>query len=113
MKLIIAGGRHRYLEEPDFVALDKIHKKIDVTEVVSGKCPTGADAGGEIWAERNGLPVKEFPANWKKFHQAAGPIRNRKMAEYADAVALFAGVKGTASMRREANRAKILIIEME
>jgi len=113
MKLIIAGGRDRWLEDFDLAALDKIHKKNPVTEVVSGKCPTGADAGGEMWAKVHGIRIKEFPANWKKYHLAAGPIRNKEMAKYADAVALFAGQKGTASMRREAKKAGILIIEME
>ena len=41
--------------------------------------------------------------------KAAGPIRNKEMAEYADAVALFPGGTGTESMFKEAKAADIKI----
>ena len=62
------------------------------------------DLGGEKWAESRGIPVKRFPADWKRYGRGAGPKRNRAMAEYADAVALFPGDRGTASMRKEADK---------
>lgn len=70
-----------------------------VTEVVSGCC-RGVDRAGEEWARQRGIPVKRFPANWKKFGVAAGPIRNAEMAEYAEAlVAIPTGVsRGTRDM---------------
>lgn len=37
----------------------------------------------------NDLPVKQFPADWKTHGKAAGPIRNKQMAEYADAAIIF------------------------
>lgn len=98
MKLIIAGGRDYQLTQDDYTKLDTIKARVEV--VVSGGA-TGADRCGEIWARRNKLPLKIFPADWKQYGKKAGPIRNMQMAEYADAVALFPGGSGTESMRTE------------
>ena len=107
MKIIIAGGRNYRFKIGDRSKLANIP---DVTEVVSGGAP-GADAAGESWARANNIPVKRFPADWGRHGKAAGPIRNRQMAEYADAVALFPGGRGTESMRREAERAGLQIFD--
>ncbi len=106
MKLIIAGGRNYRLTQSD---LDKLNA-LPISEVVSGGA-TGADASGESFAYFEGLPVKKFPADWQTHGKAAGPIRNRQMAEYADAVALFPGGRGTASMFNEATKAGITIYD--
>jgi hypothetical protein len=83
MKTIIAGGR-------DINAITLVVQAIqdsgfgpDTTEVVSGGAP-GIDTLGEVRAALSGMPVKRFPADWKKYGRSAGPIRNRAMAEYAD-----------------------------
>jgi len=111
MKLIIAGGRDYNLYPEDIRKLSQIHAHYGpVTEVVSG-CASGADAGGEWWAKETGIPVKRFSADWSKHGRAAGPIRNRHMAEYADAVALFPGGAGTASMKAEAIRSGIKVFD--
>ena len=52
-------------------------------EIISGHCPTGADSLGELFARRNGIRLTLFPADWTKYGKAAGPIRNKQMAEYA------------------------------
>lgn len=111
MKIIIAGGRNYRFTGKDKSLLNELWSLEDKPEeVVSGGC-SGADQQGEAWADEHGLPVKVFPANWDKFGRAAGAIRNRQMAEYADAVALFPGGAGTISMHREANRAKLKIFD--
>jgi hypothetical protein len=111
MKLIIAGGRDYDITGVEYAELDALHHRHNIEEVVSGACPTGADACGEEWAKRNSIPVKRFPAQWKTDGKAAGPIRNRRMAEYADAVVLFPGGRGTQSMCNEAKRAGITIFD--
>lgn len=103
MRLIIAGGRDRSLSESDFERLDKLRESTPVDEVVSGGAP-GVDTHGEFWARSRGIPVARFPADWLKQGKAAGPIRNRKMAEHADAVVLFPGGNGTENMFAEAQR---------
>ena len=108
MKLIIAGGRDYRFTPTDRSRLDALLGT--VTEVVSGAA-TGADQAGERWAKLHGIPVKRFPADWNKHGRTAAPIRNAQMAQYADAVALLPGGRGTDSMRREAERAGITIYD--
>jgi hypothetical protein len=112
MKFIIAGGRSYRFTASDRANLDALHPII--TEVVSGHCPTGADKGGEDWAKRNRIPVKEFPADWYpeshggKLFKGAGPVRNRRMAQYVmlsggGCLIAFPGGDGTANMVEEAH----------
>ncbi len=84
MKLIIAGSRDLYLDQP---TLNKIiEENFDVksiTEIVNG-CATGVDRCGYGWGMANGKKIKNFRADWHKFGSAAGPKRNRQMAKYGD-----------------------------
>ena len=110
-RIIVAGGRdftdYALLSE----TLDVILKRYTLREVqiVSGCC-RGADALGERYAREHGIPVVRFPADWQAYGKAAGPIRNRKMAEYASEgegilVAFWDGKsRGTASMIRLAEK---------
>lgn len=108
MKLIIAGGRDYHFTPADIAALDALLP--EVTEVVSG-CASGADREGEEWAASHKIPIRKFPADWRNDGRAAGPIRNRLMAEYADAVILFPGGKGTMNMHDEAHMRGLRIID--
>lgn len=110
MKLIIAGGRNYQLTEHDYGLLDEIHALHCVELVLSGGA-TGADLCGERWALSNGIPVDLHKADWKQYGRAAGPIRNERMAELADAVALFPGGRGTANMRVNAKRRGLMIFD--
>lgn len=108
MKTIIAGGRHYILSIEDYKLLDSL----PITEVISGTAP-GADQGGEVWAESKHIKITKFPADWNTHGRAAGPIRNKQMAEYADAVVLFPGGRGTKSMLKEAKKAKLKIYNID
>jgi len=108
MKVIIAGGRSYKFTALDRSRINGLKLVLPITEVVSG-CASGADQEGELWAKSAGIPIKHFPANWSKYGKSAGPIRNREMANYADAVILFKGGSGTKNMLEEA-RAKGLKI---
>ncbi len=108
MKVIVAGGRDFKPADEDAIALESLLKKIGCTEVVSGTA-TGADAFGEQTARKLNLPVKRVPPDWKTHGKAAGPIRNKIMAEYADACVLFPGGRGTESMRQLAKAAGLTI----
>lgn len=110
MKLIIAGGRDYWLTKQEFSLLDAIHRKHTVTEEVCG-CATGVDSCGKVWAILNEIPVIDFPADWKRSGALAGPIRNAQMADYADAVALFRGGRGTADMYNAARKAGLLVFD--
>ena len=99
MKLIIAGTRTFNNYELLETTLDEYLTHYKVNEIVSGTC-SGADILGEKYAKLHNIPVKQFPANWNLYGKSAGPIRNKQMAEYADACIVFwdGKSKGTLSM---------------
>jgi len=116
MRVIIAGSRffndYSYLEiHVEQIITDNF---IMITEVVSGGAP-GVDTLGEQYAEKHGWSVKRFPADWNKYGRAAGPIRNRQMAEYGDILIAFdAGGNGTKSMIQEMRkvRKKVFVVKI-
>ena len=97
MKVIVAGSRSGFVERNTFEAIEQ--SGFSITEIVSGCC-AGVDKHGEYYASVNKIPVKRFPADWNYLGLAAGPVRNKQMAEYADAlVAVWDGKsKGTKNM---------------
>lgn len=115
MKLIVAGSREIIDEE--FVSgwLDKMNCALNISEVVSGTC-RGPDTFGEDWARENWVHIKRFPANWDEFGRAAGPIRNREMAKYADVAIVFIsqGSRGAKNMMEEMikERKPVMVISL-
>lgn len=97
MRTIIAGGRDLIWNASYQLWLDEMHAALPITHVISGGA-RGADSCGEMWAKLSHVPCTVFPADWKRHGKAAGPIRNRQMAEAADALLAFPGGKGTANM---------------
>lgn len=84
MKLIIAGGRDINLA---IKAIGQLLKKFNLnpTEIVCGEA-AGVDLSGKNYAIEHNIVVVSFPANWKDYGRSAGPIRNKAMADYADAL---------------------------
>lgn len=111
MKLIIAGGRDYQFTVKDYEVLDQLKDELGVTQVVHGGA-NGADAAGKAWAQVKCIPSREFQAQWCTYGKAAGPVRNRKMAEYADALVAFPGGKGTANMVKVARELGLRVIEV-
>jgi len=71
----------------------------EITEIVSGGAP-GPDTAAVYIAQKGGIPYRVFHAQWNQHRRAAGIIRNRQMAEYADAlIAVWDGEsRGTKNM---------------
>lgn len=110
MKLIIAGGRKYKFTDADIARLDNIAANHLITEVVHGGA-MGADSEGRKWAISRGIRTRVFRADWNGYGRWAGPKRNREMAEYADAVVLFPGGRGTNNMHDEAIIAMLTIFD--
>ena len=97
-KVIIAGTRtfedYSLLKE----RCDYYLQNYQEIEIVSGGSK-GADFLGERYAVDSDYKLSKFPANWD-LGPKAGPIRNRQMAEYADALIAFwdGESKGTLNM---------------
>lgn len=110
MKLIIAGSRHfdwkdiydKIVQECRLESSENFEHLIKAEEIVSGTA-SGVDEAGEMYAEFYDIKLRKFPADWKTHGKAAGPIRNREMAKYADALLLIwdGKSKGSANMKKE------------
>ncbi|MCL6592088.1 MAG: DUF2493 domain-containing protein [Firmicutes bacterium] len=103
MVVLVCGSR-------DYTDYGKVYdclKSIDVSQVLAGGC-RGADTLAVAAAKACGYPFREFPADWRKFGKAAGPIRNQQMLDEGkpDLVVAFhedlENSKGTKDMIRRA-----------
>jgi hypothetical protein len=108
-RVIIAGGRD--FDDFRFLCKKCMFKLQDKTNVVivSGTAK-GADQLGEKFAKFMGYEIKQFPANWD-LGLVAGMLRNREMAEYADALIAFwdGKSKGTKNMIEEAQKRNLQV----
>lgn len=90
-KLIVAGGRdfnryHSVAHEITMLANNELSHR--AVSIVSGMA-RGADRMGWEFAQKARVQCYAFPADWDTHGKAAGPIRNRAMAEFADGLLAF------------------------
>jgi len=108
MKTIIAGGR----DITDYqLVLDAIKEsQFPISTVVCGGAK-GVDTLGERYATEMNLQLNMFIPDWDTHGRAAGPIRNRKMAENAEAlIAVWDGKsRGTKNMIETARKLGLLV----
>jgi len=76
MKTIVCGDR----DWTDTGLVYGILSAIEIDCIIEGEA-RGADLIARAYAEYFGVPFIPHPANWSRFHRAAGPIRNREMLE--------------------------------
>lgn len=135
--VIVAGSRSLFEElsltqtEQQAVVARAFHAaEIDrraIDELVSGGNDSSPDEWGETWASfRSDVDVAQFTPNWNdidhpdavvregqygKYDARAGPRRNGKMAEYADALVAFwdGDSNGTEDMVDQARDAGIYV----
>lgn len=103
MKVIIAGKRDYDNYDGLLEAVEQ--SGFDITAVVSGGAK-GVDALVERYANEMKKPLLIFEADWKTQGRGAGPVRNRKMADNADAlIAIWDGEsRGTKNMIETATK---------
>lgn len=95
-RVIIAGGRdfndykrlNKILDRVLKTALHRFNEGVDQLEIAEGGA-LGADMGGRLYAIAEGIPFKTFEADWNTHGKSAGYIRNKKMANYSDALVAF------------------------
>lgn len=85
MKLLVCGGRDFADRDLVFLTLDAAVRHAGCTEIICGYDPDdrrfqGADQLAYEAANELDIPVRCFPADWKKFGRSAGPRRNSQMA---------------------------------
>lgn len=86
IRVIVAGSRtfidYEFVEKmlKKYFKEHNIHRS-DV-EIISGTA-RGADQLGEQFAEKYGLKLTKFPADWDNLGKKAGIMRNIEMVKYA------------------------------
>lgn len=105
MNVIITGSRDWNNTQLIYNKLDALLEEFHSLTIIHGRAK-GADFIAGVWAKKHGVPVVEFPAEWKRFGKAAGMIRNREMLEaYPDALVVAFPLPqsiGTYGMLKEA-----------
>jgi hypothetical protein len=102
--------------------LDLIHAMRPITLLVqggagkrdkSGVVVRGADLLAGAWALDRNVPMDQIDADWDKYGDIAGRIRNNLMLKRhkVELVVAFAGGNGTAHMRKVSHRAHIPIFD--
>jgi hypothetical protein len=91
-KVIIAGTRtfndYALLQREVDEALREMNPDGAPIKIVSGGA-RGADKLGERYARERGYALEIYPADWERYGKRAGYIRNKEMAEVADALIAF------------------------
>lgn len=103
MRVIIAGSRN--LKDYQLVEDAVRRSGFEISTILSGHAP-GCDRLGEEYAKRHDIPCELWPAYWGVYGNRAGFIRNRDMAQNAEAlIAVWDGVSpGTKRMLSIARR---------
>lgn len=110
LKVIISGGRnfhyYQFLKERiDYFLKNKLNdENIEVIIIQGGA--DGTDSLAKRYAKEKKLKYEEYPADWKKYGKAAGPIRNKAMSEVGDVLIAFwnGKSKGTKNMIETAKK---------
>lgn len=82
MKLVIVCGSRDWKDRDHvFDVLIRVEWMLGEYLLVHGGCPTGADKFADDWVKSKGRSPRVYEANWKKYGNPAGPMRNKQMAE--------------------------------
>jgi hypothetical protein len=126
VRVLVCGGRkYGYLKEERAAIFKALYELCQWSEdgeygntmpfgitLIHGGA-SGADAIANEWAVVNWIPIEDYPADWKAYGRAGGPIRNQRMIDEGkpDLVLAFPGGPGTADMVRRAKAANVKVIE--
>lgn len=76
MKVLVCG--HREFDDWNLLCSTLgPYASLDNT-IIEGEAK-GADFLARVWAKWQGVPYEAYPADWKTYGKAAGPIRNKQM----------------------------------
>lgn len=112
MKALLCGDRNWTNRDLIHTVIRNLKEFDGVTTIIQGEA-RGADTMAKEEAQKLGLDVLSFPANWRHYGRAAGPIRNQQMLTEGkpDMVIAFHNniteSKGTLNMIRTAYSAQV------
>lgn len=80
MRVLVCGSRDFRDIDAMGKKLSLVHAEYDIDVLIHGDA-RGADRTAGLWAKHHDIPVIKFPAEWEKYGNNAGPIRNRQMLD--------------------------------
>jgi len=84
MRVLVCGSRDWDDANVIYKILSSLFESYRNLVVIEGGA-RGADKAAAVWADQKGFwpPVKheQYPADWKTYGKAAGPIRNKQMLD--------------------------------
>jgi hypothetical protein len=111
VRVIIAGSR----EITDFSLVERAVEQSGFrpSVVISGRC-RGVDLLGERWARKHRVPLETFPAAWRLYGDAAGPLRNGVMVSVVEGlIVIWDGLDtGSADVFRRGLEAGLHVFEV-
>ncbi len=112
MRVLVCGGRDYQDGEKLSSVLHDINRKKPISVIIEGGA-RGADYLAHVWAAMNGIYTIRYPADWNKYRQGAGVIRNQQMLTEGkpDLIVAFPGGIGTAHMVRIARKAGVEVYQ--
>jgi hypothetical protein len=115
VRVIVCGGRDYADQDRAWHQLEMFHNSEGRITALAHGGAKGADEIAGRWGEAEHIPVRVFPANWKRDGKAAGPLRNQRMLDEfkPDVVIAFAGGRGTSDMVRRAEAEGVRVVRME
>jgi hypothetical protein len=110
-RYLICGGRDFADEALMAKALAALILHPEDARIIHGDA-RGADRMAAAWGKEHAAEVEAFPADWTKYGNAAGPLRNQAMLDVGkpDVVIAFPGGKGTADMVQRARKRHVVTI---
>ena len=118
MRLLVTGSR----DWTDYLSvvqeLTRLHEILGIDVVIEGEC-RGADRLAARAAKKLGFDVLPFPAEWDKYGNGAGPIRNQQMLDEGkpDFVLVFHNnlgkSKGTKDMVARARKIGLPVLQVK
>jgi hypothetical protein len=116
MRVLVTGSRDYDSKEDVYHVLDALHREQPITLLIHGAA-RGADTLCAEWAKDKGVKTDPYPilqADWDRFGNKAGPIRNTKMLNSMPdlCVAFNLGTSGTTDMMRKAHDFGIKVVDV-
>lgn len=112
-RILVCGGRDYTNKELVYKVLNAARLAHNIECIISGMAK-GADTLGAMWAIENNIKLLKFPANWNKYQNRAGPIRNQQMLDEGkpNLVLAFSGGVGTKDMKKRAKNANVVVLSI-
>lgn len=109
-RIVFTGGRNFKAE---YAVVDVLIQLPSDAVIVTGGAK-GLDTIAHKYAVEMGFETEVYPANWNRHGNAAGPLRNRQMAELdgVSMVVAFEGGRGTKNMVLTAKQLGIPVVEV-